>query len=44
MNDLHAMFFQECADAGGQAVNDAVFPLHALADIQARGLSLDPQR
>ena len=44
MDDLDPVLFQQRADAAGQAINDGVFPLHALADIEGRGLGLDPQR
>ena len=43
MDHLHLVFFQQCGDAGGQAVNDAVFPFHALADVQSRYIHLNAQ-
>ena len=44
MHNLDSVFFQQGGDPGGQAVDDAVLPGHALADVQARRSHADAQR
>lgn len=42
VNHLNPVLFQQCRDATGQAVDDAVLPLHALGNVQAREATLMP--
>jgi hypothetical protein len=44
LDDLDAMLFQQGAHAAGEPRDDAVFPAHGLADVDARALHMDAQR
>jgi hypothetical protein len=44
IDDLNLVLFQQGSDAGGQAINDAVLPLDAFADVEARRRNADAQR
>jgi hypothetical protein len=44
LNDLDLVLLQQCRNAGGQAINDAVLPLDAFADVQGGRRNVDTQR
>lgn len=43
VNHVHFVLFQQRGNAGGQAVDDAIFPFHAFADVQGRYIHFDAQ-
>jgi hypothetical protein len=43
VDDLDLVLFQQRGDAGGQAIDDAVLPLDALADVEGRRRNADAQ-
>ncbi|MNI17258.1 hypothetical protein D3C73_706230 [compost metagenome] len=43
MNDLDLVLFQQRGNAGGQAIDDAVFPFDALGDVEGRRRNADAQ-
>lgn len=42
VDHLHLVLLQQRGNAGGQAINDAVLPLDALADVEGRRETLMP--
>ncbi|MNF90307.1 hypothetical protein D3C84_728670 [compost metagenome] len=44
LNDLDLVLLQQRRNAGGQAINDTVLPLDALADVEGRRRNADAQR
>ena len=43
-HDLRAVLLEQCADAAGEAVDDAVLPLHRATDLDPRRIDADAER
>ena len=43
VDDLNLVLLQQCGNAGGQAINNAVLPLDAFADVEGRRRNVDTQ-